>query len=154
MKPKRIQAIEKIQPIQRGADLTDDDLRAIVDDFYVVRNWAALQAKMGPDGVKRECLRALECRLGRREQIGPFGTPKLKPLRCVPVLKDESGQTLMWEFPDITALPTHISKSSDDFYEVACGEGGKTFQEALAFAQARFEDFSQALFGLAVEGGA
>lgn len=27
------------KPIPRGADLTEDDLKLIVDDFVVVRNW-------------------------------------------------------------------------------------------------------------------
>lgn len=53
--------------IPRGADLTDDDLRLIVDDFYVVRNWAALQMRKGPAEIKEQCFRALQVRLGRRE---------------------------------------------------------------------------------------
>lgn len=55
--------------IPRGADLTDDDLRLIVDDFYVVRNWAALQMRKGPDVIKEQCFRALQVRLGRRELV-------------------------------------------------------------------------------------
>lgn len=61
--------IEKITPIPRGADLTDDDLRQIVEDFYVVRNWAALKMHMGVDDLKDQLLKALEVRLGRREQV-------------------------------------------------------------------------------------
>lgn len=51
--------------IPRGADLTEDDLRVLVEDFYVVRNWAALQMRMGPGGIKEQALRALRVRLGR-----------------------------------------------------------------------------------------
>lgn len=56
-------------PIPRGADLTDDDLRLIVDDFYVVRNWAALQMRKGPDVIKEQCFQALRVRLGRRPAV-------------------------------------------------------------------------------------
>ena len=55
--------------ITRGADLTDDDLRLIVDDFYTVRNWAALRMKKGPDEIKEQCFQALRARLGRRPLI-------------------------------------------------------------------------------------
>lgn len=60
--------VEKITQIPRGADLTDADLRLIVDDFYVVRNWAALQMRMGVPEMKEQLFRALQVRLGRREQ--------------------------------------------------------------------------------------
>jgi len=60
--------IEKITPIPRGADLTDDDLRLLIEDFYVVRNWAALQMRMGVEPMKRHLLAALQVRLGRRPQ--------------------------------------------------------------------------------------
>lgn len=64
--------IPKITPIPRGQDLTDDDdLRQIVEDFYEVRNWAALKMRMGVPDMKRELLHALEVRLGRRAQVGP-----------------------------------------------------------------------------------
>lgn len=53
--------------IPRGADLTDDDLRLIVEDFYVVRNWAALRMRMKtPEAIKEQCFQALRARLGRR----------------------------------------------------------------------------------------
>ena len=52
--------------IPRGADLTDADLRLIVDDFYDTRNWAALHARMKPDQVKEQCFQSLRARLGRR----------------------------------------------------------------------------------------
>lgn len=55
--------------IPRGQDLTDEDLRLIVDDFYVVRNWAALQMRKGPDEIKEQCFRALQVRLGRRAYV-------------------------------------------------------------------------------------
>jgi len=62
--------IERIEPIPRGADLTDEDLRLIVDDFYEVRNWAALQVRMkGVEALKEQLFRALQVRLGRRAQI-------------------------------------------------------------------------------------
>jgi hypothetical protein len=63
--------VEKITTIPRGADLTDDDLRTIVEDFYLVRNWAALQMRMGVPELKRQLFEALQVRLGRREQVGP-----------------------------------------------------------------------------------
>ena len=56
--------------IPRGADLTEDDLRLIVDDFYVVRNWVALSMKKGKEDVKEQCLAALKVRLGRSEWTG------------------------------------------------------------------------------------
>lgn len=62
--------VKKITPIPRGADLTDDDLRQIVEDFYEVRNWAALQMRMGVPEMKEQLFRALQVRLGRREQEG------------------------------------------------------------------------------------
>lgn len=61
--------VEKVAPIPRGADLTDADLRLIVEDFYVVRNWAALQMRMGVDQMKEELFQALRVRLGRRTQV-------------------------------------------------------------------------------------
>ena len=60
--------VEKIVPIPRGADLTDDDLRLIVEDFYVVRNWAALKMRMGVAPMKEHMFQALRVRLGRRAQ--------------------------------------------------------------------------------------
>ena len=62
--------ISQITPIPRGADLTDEDFRQLVDDFYVVRNWAALTMHLGPDAVKEQCFRAIQVRFGRREQSG------------------------------------------------------------------------------------
>lgn len=62
--------IERITPIPRGQDLTDADLRIIVEDFYEVRNWAALQAYQGADDLKEQLVRTLEVRLGRRAQVG------------------------------------------------------------------------------------
>ena len=61
--------IPRITPIPRGQDLTEDDLRLIVEDFYAVRNWAALQMRMSVPDMKEQLLRALEVRLGRRPQI-------------------------------------------------------------------------------------
>ena len=59
-----------IRQIPRGADLTDDDLRLIVDDFYVVRNWAALKMHMKtPEVIKEQCFQALRARLGRRDLV-------------------------------------------------------------------------------------
>lgn len=60
--------IDKITTIPRGGDLTDDDLRQIVDDFYVVRNWAALKMRMGVPEMKEQLFRALKVRLGRMPQ--------------------------------------------------------------------------------------
>ena len=60
--------VERITPIPRGADLTDEDLRVLVEDFYEVRNWAALRIHMGVPEMKEQLLRALQVRLGRREQ--------------------------------------------------------------------------------------
>lgn len=62
---------ELIDPIPRGNDLTDADLRQIVEDFYEVRNWAALQMRMGVPEMKEQLFRALQVRLGRRDQIKP-----------------------------------------------------------------------------------
>ncbi len=62
--------VEKIVPIPRGADLTDADLRLIVEDFYVVRNWAALKMHMGVEPMKEHLFQALRARLGRRSQVG------------------------------------------------------------------------------------
>lgn len=63
--------IEKIKPIPRGRDLTEEDLRLIVDDFYEVRNWAALKMRIkGVGAIKEQLLKALEVRLGRRDQAG------------------------------------------------------------------------------------
>lgn len=61
--------IETITPIPRGADLTDADLRQIVEDFYEVRNWAALRMHMPVSEMKEQLFRALEVRLGRRDQV-------------------------------------------------------------------------------------
>jgi hypothetical protein len=61
--------------IQRGADLTDEDLRLIVDDFYATRNWAALRMRKGPEDVKEQCFQALRARLGRRPLIIGDGGP-------------------------------------------------------------------------------
>lgn len=62
-----IAAILAPSPIPRGADLTDDDLRHFVEDFYVTRNWAALKMHMRtPEAVKEQCFQALRARLGRR----------------------------------------------------------------------------------------
>lgn len=61
--------IPKITPIPRGADLTDDDLRLFVDDFYEVRNWAALKMRLGVPEMKRHLFEALQVRLGRKPQI-------------------------------------------------------------------------------------
>ncbi len=56
--------------IPRGADLTDEDLRLIVDDFYAVRNWAALKMHMRtPGAIKEQCFQALRARLGRRPLV-------------------------------------------------------------------------------------
>ena len=63
--------IEKITPIPRGADLTEDDLWMIVEDFYEVRNWAALRMRMGVPEMKEQLFRALEVRLGRAPQDLP-----------------------------------------------------------------------------------
>lgn len=60
---------ERITPIPRGQDLTDEDLRQIVEDFYEVRNWAALKMRMGVPEMKEHLFRALEVRLGRRAQV-------------------------------------------------------------------------------------
>jgi hypothetical protein len=65
-----IERIERITPIPRGADLTEADLRQIVDDFYEVRNWAALKMHMPVPEMKEQLFRALEVRLGRRKQTG------------------------------------------------------------------------------------
>lgn len=66
-----MEPVAKITPIPRGADLTDADLRLIVEDFYEVRNWAALKMRLGVPEMKAQLLRALEVRLGRRAQINP-----------------------------------------------------------------------------------
>ena len=58
--------MHEIDPIPRGADLTDDDLRLFVDDFYAVRNWAALRMKMGVPEMKEHLFQAMRARLGRR----------------------------------------------------------------------------------------
>lgn len=63
--------IAKITAIERGKDLTDDDIAVIVDDFYTVRNWAALQMRMGVPEMKHHLREALKVRLGRRLQVGP-----------------------------------------------------------------------------------
>lgn len=57
------------QQIPRGADLTDDDIRLMVEDVYVTRNWAALRMRKQPDEVKEHCFQALRARLGRRPLI-------------------------------------------------------------------------------------
>lgn len=61
-------SIEKITPIPRGRDLTDEDLRQIVEDFYEVRNWAALKMHMPVPEMKEQLFKALQVRLGRAEQ--------------------------------------------------------------------------------------
>lgn len=66
----RSETIPTVIPISRGADLTDADLHVIANDFYEVRNWAALQARMGPDGIKDQVVKALRVRLGRDGQVG------------------------------------------------------------------------------------
>lgn len=59
-----------LRQIPRGADLTEADLRLIVEDFYVVRNWAALRMHMKtPEAVKEQCYQALRARLGRRPLV-------------------------------------------------------------------------------------
>jgi len=60
--------VKDVEPIPRGADLTDEDLWTIVDDFYDVRNWAALKMRMKPDQLKQHLFCALQVRLGRRPQ--------------------------------------------------------------------------------------
>lgn len=60
-----------LQQIPRGADLTDEDLRQIVEDFYEVRNWAALKMRMGVPEMKEELFQALRARLGRRPLVLP-----------------------------------------------------------------------------------
>lgn len=65
-----------LQQIPRGADLTDDDLRQIVADFYEVRNWAALKMHMRtPEAIKEQCFQALRARLGRRPLVIEEPTP-------------------------------------------------------------------------------
>ena len=61
--------IERITLIPRGSDLTDDDIHQIVEDFYMVRNWAALQMRMGVPEMKHQLREALRVRLGRKPQI-------------------------------------------------------------------------------------
>ena len=56
----------KEDTIPRGADLSDDDLRLFVDDFIVVRNWAALKMHMPVPEMKRHMFEALRVRLGRQ----------------------------------------------------------------------------------------
>jgi len=55
--------------ITRGADLTEDDLRLIVDDFVTVRNWAALRMHLGVPAMKEHLYQALRVRLGRRPMV-------------------------------------------------------------------------------------
>jgi len=62
--------IDNITTIPRGQDLTDADLRQIVEDFYEVRNWAALRMRMVVGDMKEHLFRALQVRLGRRDQEG------------------------------------------------------------------------------------
>ena len=64
-------ADQRLKQIPRGADLTDDDLRQLVDDFYEVRNWAALQMRMGVPEMKEQLFQALRARLGRRPLVMP-----------------------------------------------------------------------------------
>lgn len=59
----------EFKPIPRGQDLTDEDLRLMVEDFYAVRNWAALQMHMGVPEMKEQLFRTLQVRLGRREPV-------------------------------------------------------------------------------------
>nr|WP_323779598.1 hypothetical protein [Amylibacter sp.] len=61
--------IEKITPISRGQDLTEEDLRMIVQDLYDIRNWASLQVQLSVVEQKEQMFRTLEVRLGRRPQI-------------------------------------------------------------------------------------
>jgi hypothetical protein len=61
--------IQQLTQIPRGADLTDDDLRQIVDDFVTVRNWAALNMRMGVQAQKHHLVEALRARLGRRPLV-------------------------------------------------------------------------------------
>ncbi len=60
---------DNLKQIPRGADLTDDDLRLIVDDFIEVRNWAALKMHLGVPEQKEQLFQALRARLGRRELV-------------------------------------------------------------------------------------
>ncbi len=57
--------------IFRGADLTDDDLRQMVEDVYEVGNWAAVKMRMGVPELKEQLFQALRARLGRRPLILP-----------------------------------------------------------------------------------
>jgi hypothetical protein len=57
------------EQIPRGADLTDEDLRVLVDDFYTVRNWCALKMRMGVPEMKEHLFQALRARLGRRPLV-------------------------------------------------------------------------------------
>jgi hypothetical protein len=66
------ETVKRIETIPRGADLTEEDLRLIVDDFYTVRNWAALKMRMGVPEMKQHLLQALRVRLGRAPQVGPL----------------------------------------------------------------------------------
>lgn len=64
--------------IPRGADLTDEDLRVLVDDFYDVRNWAALKMHMGVPEMKEQLFQALRARLGRRPLVENEGALRRK----------------------------------------------------------------------------
>jgi hypothetical protein len=58
-----------LKVITRGADLTDEDLRLIVEDFVAVRNWAALRMRLGVPDMKEQLFQALRARLGRRPLV-------------------------------------------------------------------------------------
>ena len=58
--------IKSTDALPRGADLTEADLRLIVDDFVTVRNWAALAMHMSVPDMKEQLYQALRVRPGRR----------------------------------------------------------------------------------------
>ncbi len=57
-----------LRTIPRGADLTEADLRQIVDDFFEVIHWAR-SMRLKTLGQKEQLLQALEARLGRRPLV-------------------------------------------------------------------------------------
>ena len=61
--------IKSTDALPRGADLTEADLRLIVDDFVTVRNWAALAMHMSVPDMKEHLYQALRVRLGRRPMV-------------------------------------------------------------------------------------
>lgn len=63
------------------------------------------------------------------------------PLIADVILKDEDLRPVSWEFRHINHLPMYMGKVTDDFYEVAVGEGGKTLAEAKRYANKRFLSF-------------